>query len=149
MKFHVALSRAASAPSEIRTLNSAPPLLVGTDDDDEEENREKLSRFFSSGPNGLTPLCRHIKDVIKKVQLIAPELQSKGQRACVVIITDGEASDGSLLETMKPLEELPVFIVVKLCTDEEAVVNYWYPIYYYYHYYYPCCYCYHCYYHHY
>eukprot|EP01036_Dinobryon_divergens_P034349 gene34349-44370_t len=125
MKFHVGLSRAASAPSEIRTLNSAPPLLIGTDNDDEDENRDKLGRFFSSSPNGLTPLCRHIKDVISKIQLIAPELASKGQKACVIIVTDGEASDGNLLETMKPLDDLPVFIVVKLCTDEEAVVKYW------------------------
>jgi hypothetical protein len=32
----------------------------------------------------------------------------------VVIITDGEASDGDLLEAMKPLDDLPALIVVKL-----------------------------------
>ena len=123
MKFHVGLSRAASAPSEIRTLNSAPPLLIGTEDDFEEENREKLASFFSNGPSGQTPLCRHIKDVVHKVKLIAPALESKGQKACVVIITDGEASDGDLLEAMKPLDDLPVLIVVKLCTDEQKVAD--------------------------
>ena len=126
LKFHVDLSRAASAPSEIRTLNSSPPLLVGTNDYDEEENSEALNRFFVNEPNGLTPLCRHIKDVIQKVQLIAPELQSKGQKASIVIVTDGEATDGVLLDTMKPLVGLPVTITVKLCTDEESVVKYWY-----------------------
>ena len=44
----------------------------------------------------------------------------------MVIITDGEASDGDLLEAMKPLDDLPVLIVVKLCTDEQKVVDYWY-----------------------
>jgi len=125
LKFHIDLSRAASAPSEIRTLNGAPQLLIGTEDDYEDENRDKLGKFFSNGPSGQTPLCRHIKDVIHKVKLIAPELESKGQKACVIIITDGEASDGDLLETMKPLNDLPVLMVVKLCTDEQRVVDYW------------------------
>ena len=44
----------------------------------------------------------------------------------MVIITDGEASDGDLLEAMKPLDDLPALIVVKLCTDEQKVVDYWY-----------------------
>ena len=54
---------------------------------------------------------RHIKDVVHKVKLIAPALESKGQKACVVINTDGEASDGDLLEAMKPLDDLPVLIL--------------------------------------
>ena len=54
--------------------------------------------------------CRHIKDV-HKVKLVAPALESKGKKACVVIITDGEASDGDLLEAMKPLDDLPVLIL--------------------------------------
>ena len=56
------------------------------------------------------PRCRHIKDV-HKVKLVAPALESKGKKACVVIITDGEASDGDLLEAMKPLDDLPVLIL--------------------------------------
>ena len=45
------------------------------------------------------------------MKLVAPALESKGKKACVVIITDGEASDGDLLEAMKPLDDLPVLIL--------------------------------------
>ena len=113
MKFHVELSRSASAISEIRTLNNEEPMLIGTATDD----LDRLSAFMRTRPNGLmgggTPLCRHIKEIIQKVERIAPELTMKGQKACLVIVTDGEASDGDLMETMKPLEDLPVWIVVE------------------------------------
>ena len=49
--------------------------------------------------------------VHNKVKLIVSALESKREKACVVIITDGEASDGDLLEAMKPLDNLPVLIL--------------------------------------
>lgn len=45
--------------------------------------------------------------------------------ACVIIATDGEASDGNLVEAMRPLKSLPVWIVLRLCTDEQRIVDYW------------------------
>jgi hypothetical protein len=42
--------------------------------------------------------------VIEKIRLIAPELRSQGQKAVLVIFTDGQADDGSLIEAMKPLK---------------------------------------------
>ena len=112
MKFHIGLSRAASAVAEIRTLNNEEPMVVGSANDD----LEKLSAFMRTKPNGLmgggTPLCRHIGDIIEKVERIAPELEKRGHKACLVIVTDGEASDGDLMEAMKPLQDLPVWIVV-------------------------------------
>ena len=52
-------------------------------------------------------------------------LRSTGQKAVVVIATDGESSDGDLAQAMKPLEQLPVWVVVRLCTDEDNVCDYW------------------------
>ena len=42
-----------------------------------------------------------------------------------VIATDGESTYGNLADAMKPLEELPVWVVIRLCTDEDSVVEYW------------------------
>ena len=43
----------------------------------------------------------------------------------VTIATDGEATDGDVAAALKPLEDLPVWVVIRLCTDEENVVQYW------------------------
>ena len=66
-----------------------------------------------------TPLCRHIREIIEKIKSIEGSLRSKGQKACVIIATDGESSDGDIAAAMKPLEILPCFVVVRLCTNDE------------------------------
>jgi hypothetical protein len=43
-------------------------------------------------------------------------------RYVLIIATDGEASDGSLVVAMKPLEQLPVIVVVRLCTSDDNVL---------------------------
>ena len=95
--------------------------MVGTEDDD----NDKISEFYETSPGGRTPLCMHIKDVIQKIKIIAPELNSRGQKACLMIATDGEATDGDIMEAMAPLQDLPVYVVIRLCTDDAKVLGYW------------------------
>lgn len=52
-------------------------------------------------------------------------LRSVNQKVVVVIATDGESSDGDVATALKPLERLPATVVIRLCTDEEKVCNYW------------------------
>jgi hypothetical protein len=74
-----------------------------------------------------------------------PLLRSNGQRAVVVIATDGESSDGDIAAAMTPLrvslslslsallcpvltspgQDLPAWVVIRLCTDSESIVDYW------------------------
>lgn len=54
-----------------------------------------------------------------------PQLRAAGQKACVVIFTDGESSDGDIASAMRPLQTLPVWVVIRLCTDDDKVVEYW------------------------
>jgi len=124
LKFHVDVSKAANAASQIRTLNGPSPFLVGTAEA-EDVNNEKLTKFFETLPNGKTPLCKHVRDVIAEITSIKPFLESQGKKACLVIFSDGEATDGDLNEAMQPLHDLPVWIVVRLCTDDSNIVEYW------------------------
>ena len=47
------------------------------------------------------------------------------KKAALVIFTDGEASDGDIAEALKPLHDLPVWVVIRLCTEEAGIVSYW------------------------
>ena len=51
------------------------------------------------------------------------ELREYGQKATVVIATDGEATDGDVSDAMRPLQNLPVWVVIRLCTNEQVVVG--------------------------
>ncbi len=53
---------------------------------------------------GGTPLCRHIQNVISDIQGQENRLRQNGQRAVIVIATDGESSDGDIIQALKPLE---------------------------------------------
>jgi hypothetical protein len=84
-----------------------------------------LDQLVSSTPAGKTPICEQIRQVTASVRAQADELRSKGKKAVVVIATDGVSTDGDLTDVMRPFEQLPVWVVVRLCTDDDAIVRYW------------------------
>lgn len=53
------------------------------------------------------------------------QLGRANQNAAVIICSDGESSDGDIVKAIRPLENLPCNIVVRLCTDESRVIDYW------------------------
>lgn len=124
LHFHIELAEACQAPSEFRLLNGADPVIVGLGDDN-GEGLVFAKEVLTESPAGQTPLCAHISCVVQAVKAMSKTLKGNGQRAAVIILTDGEATDGSVAEALKPLEELPVFMVVRLATDAPKVVRYW------------------------
>ena len=54
-----------------------------------------------------------------------PFLRATNQRVTVTIATDGESSDGDIASAMRPLQSLPVWVVIRLCTDQDSIVDYW------------------------
>jgi len=76
--------------------------------------------------NGSTPLTETVLRVISGIEPLAATMRAAGQRAVVVIATDGHPNNPrTFLEAMKRLQELPVLVVVRLCTSDSAVVEYW------------------------
>eukprot|EP01035_Chromulina_nebulosa_P023068 gene23068-29890_t len=126
LQFHAGISHAARATTEFRLLNGSAPIIVGMDSNgDDERAITQLHRLLEGSPSGGTPLCRHIREVVEKIRVIEPILRANQQRACVMIATDGESSDGDVAEALRPLQNLPVWVVVRLCTDDEKIVSYW------------------------
>lgn len=122
--FLAEMSESLQAPTEFRLLNGADPVLVGLGDD-EGESLKFLKEVLEEYPAGPTPLCTHINAVVREISLMSDALRGNGQKACVIIATDGESSDGNVAKALKPLASLPVLVVLRLCTDEQKVIDYW------------------------
>ena len=68
-------------------------------------------------PRDRTPLAERIVD---KVMDLAPSLLACGEKARVVIATDGKPTDGedAFKRAVERLLKLPVFLVFRLCTND-------------------------------
>ncbi len=99
------LSEKLQIPSEFRLLNGADPIVVGLGDDN-GESLQFLRETLQESPAGPTPLCAHITAVVQNIESMEDELRANGQKAVVVIATDGESSDGNVAEALKPLTKV-------------------------------------------
>lgn len=125
LRFHVGFAHHGLIPTEFRLLNGSPPLRVGFEPEESLRNVERLTGLFEDSPSGGTPLCSHIREIVATISSVAPQMRANGQKACIIIATDGESSDGDVAQALRPLKDLPVWVVLRLCTDEEKVVDYW------------------------
>lgn len=124
MKFLGELSEELGAPSEFRLLNGSDPIIVGLGDDN-GKSLAFLKEVMSDSPAGPTPLCNHINAVVRSIQSIADVLRANNQKVTVMIATDGESSDGNVADALRPLTNMPVLVILRLCTSEKEVVEYW------------------------
>lgn len=81
--------------------------------------------IFNSSPHGATPICHHISQIIERIRRIEPQLRANRQMVCVTIATDGLSSDGDIATAMARLKNLPVWVVIRMCTDDDHIVDYW------------------------
>ena len=76
-------------------------------------------------PRGLTPLAAATNLITAKIVPMAPGLMMKNQRVCVVIATDGQPTDEGFQAALGRLQALPVWVVVRICTDDDSVIDYY------------------------
>ena len=94
-----------------------------------------LNIIHQTQPNGVTPLTEHIIAIRHAITNMVPQLQARGQKVAIVLATDGLPTDTNgnsnpyinqqFRDALQSLEGLPIWIVVRLCTDEESIVNFW------------------------
>ena len=63
--------------------------------------------------------------MIEQIQKLAPELEARNLKAGLIIFTDGLPTDGKVTDLMSQLRSLPVWIVIRLCTDDKKIVQFW------------------------
>jgi len=94
-----------------------------------------LNVMKKARPGGCTPPTDHITAVHTEILAMVPELKAKGQKIALIITTDGLPTDDQghggpahqqqFVNALRLLEGLPVWLVIRLCTDEEDVVNFY------------------------
>lgn len=142
MEYHARIAACIEAPSIFRFLNdpvNAGPqqfsiALNGTENIANELS-VALQTISNVSPVGVTPLREHILEVRNNIVALEPQLRRDGSKVSIIIATDGLPSDsqGYSTETVKQdfehalrsLEGLPIWIVVRLLTDDDDVVQYW------------------------
>lgn len=100
-----------------------------------EDVYEAQSIMRRTKPGGCTPLTSHILEIHREVKALSPTLRQNGQRVVIVVATDGLPTDErgyggdvhkkEFVEALRLLEGLPVWVVIRLCTDEESVVEFY------------------------
>jgi len=141
--YHARLAALLNAPTVFRMLNDIPvhmgPSQFGIADKGgayvQQDLQVAMDVMSRASPAGVTPLSRHVREIRQDVAELAPKLVRRGQKVVVILATDGlptdEAGNGDefykrdFVDALRSLEGLPVWIVVRLCTDSEEVVQYY------------------------
>ena len=83
-------------------------------------------------PDGVTPLTDHITEIYQVVESLRSELEAEGKKVAIILATDGlptnsqgyhnETVRSQFVESLRRLEGLTVWLVIRLCTDKENIV---------------------------
>lgn len=139
LKAQSQLAATLRALTTFRLLNPVPRVpqhvIVGASNGDTDHELSVVSKIVKSSPRGPTPLTSHVNQIREYIASRADELRAAGKQIVVVIATDGlpsaEAGRRSadaktdFISALQSLHGLPVHLVVRLCTDEEDVGEFW------------------------
>ena len=144
VSYHIQLAGTImESPIRFRLLNH-PGATVGSQHFSVAENgashnkndvQEALQIIRKARPGGVTPLTQHMLEIEREIRAMTPSLRATGQRVSITIASDGlptdergycgESHKQEFVESLRLLEGLPVWVVIRLCTDEESVVNFY------------------------
>jgi len=143
VEYHIQIAALLGAPTVFRLMND-PGKMTGPQqfsigergpDSIPEDVNLALNTIRAASPIGVTPLSDHVREIRENVMAMRDALMQQGQRVVIVLATDGLPSNnygvsnsGTLKEfkdCLRSLEGLPVWIVVRLCTDEDQVVDFY------------------------
>jgi von Willebrand factor type A domain len=120
------LSDASETPAEFRLLNLNKEKVVKVgQSNDEGKSLARAIALLSEAPRADTPICKAVNEVVVKMKAMEDNLRANDQYALVIILTDGESTDGDVIAALKQLEGLSVQIVIRVATDDNVVIEYW------------------------
>jgi hypothetical protein len=88
-----------------------------------------------SSPGGCTPLTRHLAEIHTEIMSMKADLEMSGRKVCIVLATDGlpsdnqgymtEAAKSAFVNGLRAFVGLPIWVVIRLCTDEDDVCEFY------------------------
>ena len=143
VEYHAQIAALLEAPTVFRLLND-PGRMAGPQqfsiaergsDFVSEDLAVAMQTIRAASPTGVTPLAEHVREIRANVEAMKDELYNTGQKVVIVLATDrlpsnnygysNRETSNEFRDTLRSLEGLPVWIVIRLCTDEEDVVNFY------------------------
>jgi len=143
VEYHAQIAALLEAPTVFRLLNDPGRMAgpqqfsVGERGSDliSDDLNVALQTIRSVSPSGVTPLSEHVREIRANVLAMLDQLSETGQKVVIVLATDGLPSNyagysgqyerNEFKDALRSLEGLPVWIVVRLCTDEDDVVEFY------------------------
>jgi len=143
VNYQAGLAGILKAPTTFRLLNH-PGKAIGSQqfsvatscsEKISEEVKTAKNIMNKARPGGSSEITSHIESIKRMIEGLSPELLRLGRRVAIVIATDalptdeqgvaGDAATEEFVEALRALEGFPVWIVVRLCTDEKDVVDFY------------------------
>lgn len=138
---HAQLSAALGAPTEFRLLNPSAgrkSFRAGYGSRIQRDSKRAQAIMAKSQPAGMTPLHERIHDIRREVIRMLPQLNRDDSKVAIIVCTDGCNNDASNLpsldqaemnqeffQALESLQGLPVWVVIRLCTDFGPVLEYY------------------------
>jgi hypothetical protein len=141
VEYHAQMAALINAPTVFRLLNDPGshigPQEFGVADKGEamisNDLQVAMQTMRNATPCGVTPLSQHIYEIKNRVEMMHSQLQ--GRKVAIILATDGLPSNptgvtdiyskNELVNALRSLEGLPVWIIIRLCTDDASVVEYY------------------------
>jgi len=143
VNYHAGLSGLLFSPTIFKFLNN-PGVRAGAEqlsvaeynlDNVHDEIYNVRTTMNNTSPQGFTPLRDRIMELHDIIHSMTNTLKNTGQKAVVVIATDGKPTDergystqfvtDAFIQALRRLLELPVWVVIRLCTDDDDVVEFY------------------------
>ena len=132
---HAEWAQSVGTPAEFHLLNPAQPgnpvegkdwIRVSRGDLDSAVGLERV--LAGTQPGRGTPLAERLRQIREELPRITATLRPEQQQLHLVLVTDGEPSDGQqkmVAELRAIMSRYRVNLVVRLCTDDPGVKQFW------------------------
>jgi Mg-chelatase subunit ChlD len=142
VEYHSQMAAHLHAPTVFRMLNDPgqgvpQQFSIGERGEQliDEDLTIALQSIGNSSPGGVTPLTEHIREIRANIVSMEPSLRENGSKVAIILATDGLPSDNKgycnertkheFSQALRTLQGLPVWVVVRLCTDDDDVVEFY------------------------